>query len=69
MMKVIDLITMLSNMPLNLNVIISSQGETTQLPLKCEVESTCNEDEGDEAEMIVRLYTDNGEDRRHANSI
>jgi hypothetical protein len=56
-----ELISILAAMPPTLQVIVSSQGETTQVPLECKVEPTCNEDEGGEAEEIVRLYTDNGE--------
>lgn len=61
MMKVSELIQILTAMPQHLDVIVSSQGETTQIPIECKVEPTCNEDEGGEAEEIVRLYTDNGE--------
>lgn len=56
-----ELIAILSAMPPTLEVIVSSQGETVQIPIECKVEPTCVETEGGEAEEIVRLYTDNGE--------
>lgn len=56
-----ELILMLMKLPGNLEVIISSQGETVQIPLSAEVEAVCEEDKRGNAKDIVRLYTDNGE--------
>lgn len=56
-----ELIALLAELPLDLEVIVSSQGETVQVPMEAKVEPTCEEDDAGDAKEIVRLYTDNGE--------
>lgn len=63
-MTVAELTKILTGLPGNLEVIVSSQGETVQIPLEAKVEAVCEEDEDGNAKDIVRLYTDNGEDHR-----
>lgn len=61
-MTVAELIALLQPLQADLEVIVSSQGETVQVPLEAKVEGSCEEDEETgEAKFIVRLYTDNGE--------
>jgi hypothetical protein len=54
-MTVAELIAILQKMPSDLEVIVSSQGETVQVPTMCQVEATCEEDDDGNG------YTDNGE--------
>ena len=60
-MKVGELVAILTALPQDLEVIVSSQGETVQVPIEAKVEAVCEEDEDGNGKDIVRLYTDNGE--------
>jgi hypothetical protein len=55
-MTVIELIKLLIAMPLDHDVIISSQGETVQVPIECALEFSHEDDK-----PFVRLTTDNRE--------
>lgn len=56
-MNVAELIAILQGMPPDLEVIISSDEETVQIPIKAQVEGVCEVDEHGNGKDIVRLYT------------
>lgn len=61
-MTVGELITALQALPRNLEVIVSSEVETVQIPVKAQVEAVCEEDADGNGKDIVRLYTSTGAD-------
>lgn len=56
-MTVEQLIALLAALPPQLEVIISSDEETVQIPIKAQVEAVCEEDKDGKGKDIVRLYT------------
>lgn len=59
-MRVDELISILQGLPPDLEVIISSDEETVQIPVKAQVEGVCEVDEHGNGKDIVRLYTETG---------